>query len=121
MAFSTNNLILPTLNNVEPKELIKVAQTIKSRGNNIQKKSRTLEEIIKDIEKNHPENINSIEWIYLLFNLTKWEKNNQKKSTLIAQKIWKLAQRDNFLKLKLFWRLILNHFEILIKNILPLH
>ncbi|WPF89502.1 EH signature domain-containing protein [Cyanobacterium aponinum AL20118] len=111
MAFSTNNLILPTLNNVEPKELIKVAQTIKSRGNNIQKKSRTLEEIIKDIEKNHPENINSIEWIYLLFNLTKWEKNNQKKSTLIAQKIWKLAQRDNFLKLKLFWRLILNHFE----------
>ncbi|MTF39044.1 EH signature domain-containing protein [Cyanobacterium aponinum] len=111
MTFFTSKLELSNVIDNQPENLLTLVNNIKVRQSPNSKKPRIIEDIIKDIEKNNNENISSVEWVYLLYNFTKWEKNNQKTSILIAQKIWKISKTDNFLKLKLFWRLILSHFE----------
>ena len=110
MVFFTSNLKLPSLTNNEPENLLKVNDNIKVRDSKSDKKPRLMTDIIKDIEEDNLTNISLIEWVYLLFNKTEWDKNNPDKSVITSQKIWQFAQVNHQLRFRLFWRLVINHF-----------
>ncbi|NCO75544.1 MAG: hypothetical protein GW795_13060 [Cyanobacteria bacterium] len=106
----------------EPKELWKLGYGIKGEiitppqlpnGIEFDKKikSRNIEQIINDIEKNNLENISLLEWVYCLFSKHSWDVENPDKSLSTSEKIWKFTKKSDALKLRLFWRLVLYTFN----------
>ncbi|MDJ0773075.1 MAG: EH signature domain-containing protein [Mastigocoleus sp. MO_167.B18] len=69
-----------------------------------------LDEIIQDIENGQIENITVLEWVHCLYNKNKWDSNNPSRSISTSKAIWKAAERNNWLKQRLFWNLVL-HLE----------
>lgn len=69
-----------------------------------------LDEIIQDIENGQIKNITVLEWIYCLYNKDKWDAKNPDKSISTSKAIWKAAEKNSWLKQKLFWNLVL-HLE----------
>ena len=68
-----------------------------------------LNEIIQDIENGDTQNITPLEWIHCLFHKRKWDSENIDRSELTSQAIWKAAEKNTWLKQRLFWNLFLYH------------
>jgi hypothetical protein len=111
---------LPSLPEVNANALMKLAG---NDGNNIfetpslpvgvsksQVISRfNLDEIIQDIENHQTENITALEWIHCIYNKGKWDAQNPDKSISTSETLWKAAEKNPWLKQRLFWNLVFNY------------
>ncbi|MBL1211345.1 EH signature domain-containing protein [Geminocystis sp. GBBB08] len=122
MTFCTTKFQPLELQKPEAKQLLKLGYSIQGEmiktpqlPNGIEfdknKKPRNIDQIIHDIEDNNLENISLLEWVYCLFNKHSWDIKNPDKSLSTSQKIWNFTKKSDALKLRLFWRLVLDTFN----------
>lgn len=124
MNFHFSQLTLPPLNQFRCEALIKLA------GNNSENSfpqplqipscvpqslitpSRSIDEIISDIQNLQIDRITLLEWVYCLYVKQKWDIQNPEQAENTSESIWKAVNHNAWLKHRLCWDLVLYYSGI---------
>ncbi|MDJ0715261.1 MAG: hypothetical protein QNJ54_13730 [Prochloraceae cyanobacterium] len=68
---------------------------------------RDIDELILDIANGENDNLSLLEWIYCLHFKEEWNRKHPHNSKPTSEVIWKVAEYNDWLKQRLFWRLAL--------------
>lgn len=72
--------------------------------------SRSLDEILADIETGKGERVTILEWVYCFYAKGKWDRGQSRdRQEETSRSIWQFALYDQVIKQQLFWRLALHY------------
>ena len=122
MKFFTNTLKLDPPRISPPQNLLQLSQELGEQKDQVSSllekikqkpnhEHRLIEDIIACIQEDKLSDISLIEWVYCLSTKSQWDKIHPQESESTSEKIWQFAQEYNPLKQRLFWQMVLYHFD----------
>lgn len=118
MKFQFSPLILPEPPQFQPNNLMELARNLGSSGSfpNLKKlenspipKSRSIEEILAQIQHNQANQVSGLEWVYCIQSKALWDREHPDSSKATSKAIWEVATHNKWLSSLLLWRLALYH------------
>lgn len=118
MSFVFSPLTLPEPPQFQPNNLAELAKKLGSPGSfpdlkNLENsgipRSRSMEELLADIQHGEAHPVSRLEWVYCIQTKALWDKEHPHRRMATSEAIWEVAAHNSWLSRLLLWRLALYH------------